>query len=489
LLFIDNYKVYMSQFVGRKRELQILEDQLKKRVASLVVLRGRRRIGKSRLIDEFSKPYKTYHFTGLPPTKETTTVSQIEEFARQLKRQFNSPSVAFEDWGDALWFLANQLPQGRVILIFDEITWMGSKDPDFLGKLKTTWDNHFKKNDKLMMILCGSVSAWIEKNILCSTGFVGRISTVITLGELSLKESNAFFGNQGKNLSSYEKLKILAVTGGVPRYLEEIRPEISAEQNLKYLCFSPEGFLFNEFNQFFSDIFLSNTTIYFNALNALVDHSLQPSSLGEQIKNPLNNSFLNYLNELVMAGFLSRDYTWSIKTGKSSKLSRFRLKDNYSRFYLKYILPNRHNIELHTFENKTLSSMPGWSTILGFQFENLVLNNRARIWEILKLSPDEIVWDNPFFQRKTTKQEGCQIDYLIQTKFNTLYICEIKFSTKEISSNIINEVQNKIALLKYPKGFSCRPVLIHVNEINEKVLNEDYFAKIIDFGELLLSDD
>lgn len=478
----------MSQFIGRKRELKILEGQLKKRVASLVVLRGRRRIGKSRLIEEFSKPYKTYIFTGIPPTKESTKISQIEEFVRQLKRQISLPSLEFSDWGDVFWYLAEQLPKNRVILVFDEITWMGSKDPDFLGKLKTAWDNHFKKNDKLMMILCGSVSAWIEKNILCSTGFVGRISVVLTLGELSLKESNEFFGNHGKNISNYEKLKLLAVTGGVPRYLEEIRPEISAEQNLKEICFSPEGFLFNEFNQIFSDIFLSKTNIYFKALEALVNCTMQPIDLSEKIEVPLNNVLLDYLNELVTAGFLSRDYTWQIKTGEASKLSHFRLKDNYSRFYLKYILPNRHKIESGAFENKALSSLPGWSTIIGFQFENLVLNNRAKIWEILKLPSDEIIWDNPFFQKKTTKQEGCQIDYLIQTKFNTLYICEFKFSTKEIKKDIINEVQNKIALLKIPKGFSCRPVLVYVNELNEKVLEEDYFSKVIDFGELLLNE-
>jgi AAA+ ATPase superfamily predicted ATPase len=475
----------MSQFIGRKRELEILENQLKKRVASLVVLRGRRRIGKSRLIEEFSKNYKTFTFTGIPPTKETTKLSQIEEFVRQLKRQFSLPAIEFNDWGDVFWFLAEQLPRDRIILVFDEITWMGSNDPDFLGKLKTAWDNHFKKNDKLMLILCGSVSAWIEKNILCSTGFVGRISTILTLGELSLSEANQFFGNQGKNLSHYEKLKILAVTGGVPRYLEEIRPEISAEQNLKQICFSPEGFLFNEFNQIFTDIFLSKTNIYFKALEGLVEHPLQPVSLAEKIQLPLNNVFSNYLNELIMAGFLTREYTWEIKTGKPSKLSCLRLKDNYTRFYLKYILPNRHKIELNAFENKSLSSFPGWASIMGYQFENLVLNNRAKIWEILKLSPDEIVWDNPYFQKKTTKQEGCQIDYLIQTKFNTLYVCEIKFSTQEIKTNIIKEVQNKVDRLKSPKGFSYRKVLIYVNELSPKVLEADYFAQVIDFGSLL----
>src|SRR5262249_29996528 len=99
--------------------------------------------------------------------------------------------------------------------------------------------------------------------------------------------------------------------------------------------------------------------------------------------------------------------------------------------------------------------------------------------------PDEIISDNPFFQRKTGRKPGCQIDYLIQTKFNTLYICEIKFKKEKINLEIIREMKKKIAVLKYPRGYSCRPVLIHVNGIDNTVIESDYFSEIIDFSELL----
>lgn len=475
----------MAAFIGRKRELGILEDQLKKRVASLVVLRGRRRIGKSRLVEEFGKNKEMYLFTGLPPSSGTSLASQIEEFLRQLRRQFHLPNVSFEDWGDVFWYLSEKLQNRKVVLVFDEISWMGSKDPDFLGKLKTAWDLYFKKNNELMLILCGSVSAWIEKNIISSTGFVGRLSCTLTLSELSLSESNHFFDSQKKNISSYEKFKLLSVTGGVPRYLEELRPAISAEQNLKKICFSPEGFLFNEFNQIISDIFLSRSQLYNKALISLIETQLDPSHLATAIESKLNSVTTEYFNELVLAGFLARDYTWELNTGKTSKLSQYRLKDNYTRFYLKYILPNKHQIESHAFQEKNLSSLPGWKTIMGLQFENLILNNRHKIWEKLEISANEVVWDNPFFQKKNTKYAGCQIDYLIQTKHNTLYIIEIKFHLNKIQSTIIPEVQQKIDNLKKPKGFSVRPVLIHVNGVNPVVIEADYFAKIIDFSELL----
>jgi hypothetical protein len=101
---------------------------------------------------------------------------------------------------------------------------MGSLDPTFLGKLKNAWDLQFSNNSKLILILCGSVSSWIEKNIIKSTGFLGRPSLYLTLEALPLSDCDHFWDGKGHGISIYEKLKILSVTGGVPRYLELINP-------------------------------------------------------------------------------------------------------------------------------------------------------------------------------------------------------------------------------------------------------------------------
>jgi len=167
--------------------------------------------------------------------------------------------------------LSEKALSGRIVILFDEISWMGSKDPDFLGKLKNAWDLYFKKNPELMLVLCGSVSSWIEKNILSSTGFVGRISYRMTLDELPLEDCNKFWSGLGGHVSAYEKLKMLGVTGGVPRYLEEIRPEASAEDNIKDLCFMKGGVLVNEFNDIFSDLFSKRSPIYQKIIHALSD--------------------------------------------------------------------------------------------------------------------------------------------------------------------------------------------------------------------------
>ena len=122
---------------------------------------------------------------------------------------------------------------------------------------------------------------------------------------------------------------------------------------------------------------------------------------------------------------------------------------------------------------------------MGLQFENLVLNNRHKVKEILGIKPEEVIYDNPFFQHKTSRQLGCQIDYLIQTRFGNLYVIEIKFSKHLIKTDIISEMKHKIENLKIPRHISCRPVLIHVNGISDDVMESAYFANIIDFGQLL----
>ena len=123
---------------------------------------------------------------------------------------------------------------------------------------------------------------------------------------------------------------------------------------------------------------------------------------------------------------------------------------------------------------------------MGLQFENLVTHNYKTLWEMLNVSAEEVVMDGPFFQSQTTKQQGCQIDYMIQTRFHTLYLCEVKFKKNKIDKKILEEMEEKRKRLIIPRNFSIRPILIHVNGVEESVLDAGYFDKIIDFSQLLL---
>lgn len=468
----------MTKFYGRKRELAVLRERLSHPTASLIVITGRRRIGKTRLIEEFGKELKTFIFTGLPPDEKVTGQIERDHFASQLEKQLGIRGIRTDDWDEILWHLAQYLQTGRLLLVFDEINWMSTKDPSFLGKLKTIWDTHLKKNPKLIVILSGSMAGWIEQNILKNTGFFGRVSLSLTLEELPLSECNHFWNNH--QVSSYEKFKVLSITGGVPRYLEEINPGLTSDENIRRLCFRKEGLLFQEYDRICTELFAKRGPIYLNILNLLSKGSANLSKIYEFLKISKTGTISEYLEDLEKMSYVARDHSWNLKEGKVSKASLYRLKDNYLRFYLRYIAPHKSTIE-----RGAILTPPNWSSILGLQFENLVLNNRKVLYQLLSIPIEEVLIDNPFYQLKTKTYPGCQIDYLIQTKFQNLYICEIKFQKDTIKKDIINEVQTKVNSLKTPKGFSKRTVLIHVNGVDESVLESQYFAKIIDFGELI----
>lgn len=99
--------------------------------------------------------------------------------------------------------------------------------------------------------------------------------------------------------------------------------------------------------------------------------------------------------------------------------------------------------------------------------------------------PDEVICDGPFFQRKTSKIQGCQIDYLIQTKLGVLYLCEIKFTRTMINKKVIEEVKNKIKRIAIPKHLSIVPVLLHIGGVQDDVLDTRFFGKVLDISELL----
>lgn len=290
------------RFIGRKKELELLRHCGKKKGAQLVVIRGRRRIGKSRLAEEFGKKFShTLFFSGLAPQKKVTSQMQRDDFASQLSDLLDVPPPKCTDWGELFRYLVRFITDEKTLLVFDEITWMGGKDPTFLGKLKTTWDMHFKKKSNLFIILSGSISSWIEKNILSSSGFLGRISLDLVLNPLPLSDCNQFWNDQEDRISCFDKFKVLSVTGGIPRYLEEIIPTQSAEENIRHLCFQSGGLLFREFENIFSDLFSTRSETYKKIVHQLVQGPKTVSEICTSLNIEKTGVMSHYLEDLITA--------------------------------------------------------------------------------------------------------------------------------------------------------------------------------------------
>jgi AAA+ ATPase superfamily predicted ATPase len=473
-------------FFGREQEIRKLMQLKQKNKASLVCVLGRRRIGKSFLIQQLGKKYKKYfEVQGLGPNEsESNTRAQLDHFAFELSEQFNIKRPYFRDWDEALSQLAELTKSNEVLILLDEISWMGKGDPFFAAKIKSAWDSRFKKNPKLMLVLCGSVSAWIEKNILNDTSFEGRISLELNIKELELPQCNRFFS---ATVGDFEKMIALSITGGVPKYLEEIPKDEPISRSMANLCFSPSEILFNDFRKIFNDIFQRKSKTYEKIVRAALDRKLSPLELAKKAKIEYNSDFLEAIHHLELSGFLSRDYYFNPIKNDISKFSCIRVKDNYLRFYIKQIEPLKEKILSGGISIQDLRDLKGIESILGFQFENLILANKHLIHKELKIEPNQLVASTPYSQKKTTLNKGaCQVDLLIQTQLDVFFVCEFKCQ-KKIGKKIINEVQRKIDVLHVPKRSSIKPILVYMGDLDPEDEAEimSYFYNTIYFGDLL----
>lgn len=476
----------MRKFFGRESYLEKLGALWRKETSSFVVVAGRRRIGKSTLVEEFAARSKCdfIELVGLAPDEKMNNRRQIDNFCERLARRMGIPRPKADCWAQAFDALDNALSgRGRTIVFLDEISWMGKYDDSFAALLKTAWDTQFSKHENLIFIVAGSVSAWIKRNIQKSKGYVGRISLDFTLPELTPAQCLGFWGRKADRTATGDILDVLAVTGGVPKYLNEIDPSLSPDENIRRLCYDPDGYLFKDFDRIFDDIFGGSIPAKKRILTMLAERPASVSELAEEFGSDPNGHLSENLAELVEAGFISGSTGKNPVTGKTVREIRYRLKDNYTRFYLRYILPRKEAIANGFYQYIPLEQLPGWDTIMGLQFENLVLNNIASLAPLVGLIGKNVESAAPYFKSGRKTGLGVQIDYLVQLPKCT-YVIEIK-RKRRITASIEDEMQEKLNRLKLPRNRSVKLVLVYAGELDLSVRENGFFDYLVPAEQLL----
>lgn len=475
-------------FIGRERDLHDLSALWGRDHGVLVTCRGRRRIGKSTLIEEFAaREADTFiAIDGVAPRKGMTDEDQRRHFCEKIAGYTRHPVQQAANWLEAFALLDAIIPNvGKTVVLLDEISWMAGYFADFPGYFKESWDKHLRKHPNLIFVLCGSVSAWIVENILNSTGFVGRDSLDLELQELTPTESIRLLGPSSMRMSVREQLDILSVTGGVPKYLEEVRPEISVDENIRHMCFMPRGFLFREFDDAFNSVFGRKSKTRGRILKLLKNGPMSAVELARLDGKTPNGTYAKTLKDLELAGFVAGDGGLSPVTGEPLREERYRIRDNYTRFYLHYIEPRRKAIERGLFDFSSLEQLHGLDGMFGLQFENLVLNHIPLLYPLLGLDQSLVLSASPYTQRKTLQHEGCQIDLLLQTQ-RMLMVVEIK-RRKEIGHGIVGEVAEKVKRLQHRKDLSVRTALVYEGELAKTVPADHYFDFLIPAEKLIRS--
>ena len=474
-------------FYGRNDILDRLMSLFKKRTSSLVTCRGRRRIGKSTLIEVFAQraDARFIKIEGLKPRPKLSNADELANFAVQLAAQTGCETTPPANWLNAFIRLGREIDDSqRTVVLLDEVSWMAYYDNMFSGTLKIAWDNYFKKHPRLVLVVCGSVSTWIRDNIIEDGSFYGRRSLDIIVPELPLSECVKFWGKTASRIDRREIIDVLSVTGGVPRYLEEIERGATAVENLNRLCFLPKSLLREDFDEMFSDVIIRQPMFTATVMRSLVDGAHSVTEIAKSLGLEKGGRISEALSQLEEAGIVASDSGKNPESGKDARMVKYRLRDNYSRFYLRYIEPEKTAIDKGTFALGSLDSLDGWDSVMGLAFENLVVNNVRALMVPLGLGTAHVTSAAPYSRVGSRNgKRGVQADLLVQTH-RSMCVVEVK-RQREIGRDVIDEVEEKVRRIPHRDGISVRTALVYEGHLAPIVEADGYFDAVIPFRTLL----
>jgi len=436
----------MERLIGRKEERVILEKALHSQEGELISVIGRRRVGKTYLIRKTYEGKIAFEITGI---QNGSLKEQLENFSGRLNFHLNPniPYVSPQNWQQAFQMLIMHFEKSaskeKYVLFFDEFSWMSTKRSGFLKAFGVFW-NSWAVQRNVVVVICGSAVSWITRKVIRDKGGLhNRITRRIQLQPFNLYETRAFLQSNSIDLELYQIIQIYMATGGIPHYLKEIEKGESAAQNIDRLFFSPQGLLRDEFEMLFPALF-ENWEYHVKIIRLLAKHreGLTQAELITKTKLSNGGSTVKLIEDLVLTGFVTPYYRF----GKLKNHRRFKLTDEYTAFYLKFVEKNRT-------EGKgvwqSMSETQGYKIWSGFAFESLCFKHISQIKKALGIS-GVLTETSVYFHKGTEELPGVQIDMLIDRKDRVINLIEMKFYNSEFSltADYAKKLRQKAAIFK-----------------------------------------
>ena len=437
----------MEEITGRTAERKILNDALRAANAELIALYGRRRIGKTFLVRKAYEKQLAFEFSGV---HNATMRQQLQNFSYALQRAMNSPAelaapatwiAAFHTLED---YLAPIVKKQKTVIFFDEFPWIQTPRSNFLKAFDHFWNSWASKQGNLVVVVCGSAAAWMVKNIVKSKGGLhNRVTRRIRMLPFSLSETEAYLKSRGVRIDRYQTLQAYMCFGGVPQYLKDIQPGESVTQAIDRICFSKNGMLKDEFKILYASLF-DNPAHHEALIRALakVHKGMTRNELMVATGLTTGGTATNVLTELEESGFI----TPYIPFDKTAKDAIFRLTDEYSLFYIKYIEKARM-AGSGTWLRISESAM--WHSWSGYAFEAVCLKHVQQIKKALGIQAMH-VQESGWRYVPGMGAPGAQIDLLLDRSDHCINVCEMKFSSGAfiINKKYSAELQQKQSVFK-----------------------------------------
>ena len=433
--------------IGREKERALLEKTLQSQAAELVAVIGRRRVGKTFLVRSIFEGKIRFETAGV---RDASLKEQLRNFHFRLKHSFGdlAPEKPPKNWQEAFFALMlcweKDVSNHQNVLFFDELPWLASNKSRFLSAFSFFW-NTWASQKKIVVVICGSAASWmIQKVVNDKGGLHNRITKRIDLRPFTLKETETFLHSKQIRLSRYQTTLLYMALGGIPHYLNEVSSGKSAMQNIQDICFSDNGILRSEFKRLYPALF-DNPESHIAIVRALAQKRSGMTRLGllEATGLPDGGGTSICLEELESSGFISTYHNFE----KRKKEMVYRLTDEYSLFYLKFI-ETRPDLDEDTW--KTLSQTQTFKTWSGYAFENICLKHVQQIKKALSIAGIHAE-ASTFYQKGQGQSKGVQIDLLLDRSDNTINLFEIKFYAEAfaLTKTHAEELLQKRSLFKY----------------------------------------
>ncbi|MBP5346991.1 MAG: ATP-binding protein [Bacteroidales bacterium] len=413
----------MKQVIARTAEVETLERKYRSQQSEFVIVYGRRRIGKTYLVNQVFADRFTFTYVGARKQKQE---KQLQRFAAQLKEYSHSafaPQLqSWEDAFDQLRSLIEQRPkEERKVIFIDEMPWIDTPRSSFVEALEYFWNAWAAQRSDILFIACGSASSWMVNKLIRNRGGLhNRITEQIYLRPFRLNECEQYLHHCGCQWDRYTILQCYMAMGGVPYYMNLLNPSQSLAQNIDRLYFAKNAPMREEFDELFNALF-NQADKYIAAINALASN--RQGLLRAEIASKTGmsgGSLTKILENLERCDFIETYARYK----SSVRNSIYRISDPYTLFYFKF-LHNRNTKDEHWWTNNMAShSVEAWQ---GFSFESICMTHLAQIKH--KLGISGMSTSTSTWQKLGNEAErGAQIDLIIERADRVIDLCEMKFA-------------------------------------------------------------
>ncbi len=462
--------------IGRTQQIAIMTDALQLQRSSFMALTGRRRVGKTFLIEQVYQHYFCLKVTGI---QGANTQEQINNFMQKLTEASQHTLVGQPtNWQQVFILLKSYLSKlskrKKQVIFLDELPWISTNKSGFLQMLAHLWNDYLSKEKHFILVVCGSATSWITQKIINDKGGLhNRVTEIIQLHPFTLAETKAFLATKNIKLSNTAIVELYMALGGIPFYLEQIKKGESVSVALERLCFSEAAKFKNEYDNLYKALFdhPENYEAVVAAL-ATVKNGLTREAIIKKSKITTGGPFTRTISDLIISGFVVEE----IPFGKVKRGSVYRLVDEFSIFYHRFMKNYKKSVKGYWQQQASTQSYKIWT---GYTFENICMKHADAIKKALGIQ-NVFTTTASFLHKGNNLTAGFQIDFIIDRNDQTINLCECKFYNAPFEIDKKHAAQLQLRKELFKATTSSQKTIFNTIITNHKMLQNMHSLDCID---------